>query len=63
LKKAANIASGSGEPNKKKVAKITRKQLEDVAKAKMPDLNAHNLDAACRIIAGTARQMGIEVAS
>jgi large subunit ribosomal protein L11 len=63
LKKAANIASGSGEPNKKKVAKISRKQLEEVAKAKMPDLNAHSLDAACRIIAGTARQMGIEVAS
>jgi large subunit ribosomal protein L11 len=61
LKKAANIASGSGEPNKKKVAKITRKQLEEVTKAKMPDLNAHNLDAACRIMAGTARQMGIEI--
>jgi large subunit ribosomal protein L11 len=62
LKKAANIASGSGEPNKKKVAKITKKQLEDVAKAKMPDLNANNLEAASRIIAGTARQMGIEIA-
>jgi large subunit ribosomal protein L11 len=63
LKKAANIASGSGEPNKKKVAKITKKQLEDVAKAKMPDLNANSLEAASRIIAGTARQMGIEIAS
>jgi len=62
LKKAANIASGSGEPNKKKVAKITKKQLEDVAKAKMPDLNASSLEAASRIIAGTARQMGIEIA-
>lgn len=62
LKKAANLASGSSEPNKKKVAKLTRKQLEEVAKIKMPDLNTTNLDAACRILAGTARQMGIEVA-
>ena len=62
LKKAANLASGSSEPNKKKVAKITRKQLEEVAKIKMPDLNTTDLDAACRILAGTARQMGIEVA-
>jgi large subunit ribosomal protein L11 len=62
LKKAANIASGSSEANKKKVAKITRKQLEDVAKIKMADLNTNNLDAACRILAGTARQMGIEIA-
>ena len=62
LKKVANIASSSGEPNKKKVAKITRKQLEEVAKLKMADLNTSNLDAACRILAGTARQMGIEVA-
>ncbi len=61
LKKAANIASGSGEPNKKKVAKITRKQLQEVAKLKMPDLNANDIEAASRIIAGTARQMGIEV--
>ena len=62
LKKAANLASGSAEPNKKKVAKLTRKQLEEVAKIKMPDLNTTDLDAACRILAGTARQMGIEVA-
>jgi large subunit ribosomal protein L11 len=62
LKKIANIASGSAEANKKKVAKITRKQLEEVAKLKMADLNTSNLDAACRILAGTARQMGIEVA-
>lgn len=62
LKKVANIASGSGEANKKKVAKITRKQLEEVAKIKMPDLNTTNMDAACRILAGTARQMGIDVA-
>jgi len=63
LKKIANIASGSAEANKKKVAKITRKQLEEVAKLKMADLNTANLDAACRILAGTARQMGIEVAA
>jgi large subunit ribosomal protein L11 len=62
LKKIANIASGSAEANKKKVAKITRKQLEEVAKLKMSDLNTDNMDAACRILAGTARQMGIEVA-
>ena len=62
LKKIANIASGSSEANKKKVAKITRKQLEEVAKIKMADLNTTDLDAACRIMAGTARQMGIEVA-
>jgi large subunit ribosomal protein L11 len=62
LKKIANIASGSAEANKKKVAKITRKQLEEVAKLKMADLNTDNMDAACRILAGTARQMGIEVA-
>ena len=62
LKKVANIASGSGEANKKKVAKITRKQLEEVAKIKMPDLNTNDMDAACRILAGTARQMGIDIA-
>jgi large subunit ribosomal protein L11 len=62
LKKVANIASGSAEANKKKVAKITRKQLEEVAKLKMADLNTTSLDAACRILAGTARQMGIDVA-
>ncbi|MCB1065730.1 MAG: 50S ribosomal protein L11 [Verrucomicrobiae bacterium] len=61
LKKAANIASGSGEPNKKKVAKLTRAQVLEVARAKMEDLNAHDEDAAMKIIEGTARQMGIEV--
>lgn len=61
LKKAANIASGSKEPHKVKVAKLTRKQLADIAKVKMKDLNARTEDAAIRIIAGTARQMGIEV--
>jgi len=61
LKKAANIASGSKEPHKVKVAKLTRKQVLDIAKIKMKDLNARNDDAAIRIIAGTARQMGIEI--
>ena len=61
LKKAANIASGSGEPNKKKVAKLSRAQVLEVAKIKMDDLNANDEDAAIRILEGTARQMGIEV--
>ena len=62
LKKAANIASGSGEPNKEIVATVTRAQVEEIAKMKMPDLNAFDLDAAVKIIAGTARSMGITVA-
>jgi large subunit ribosomal protein L11 len=61
IKKALNIASGSKEPNKVKVGKLTQKQLRDVAKAKMPDLNARSEEAAMKIIAGTARQMGVEV--
>ena len=61
LKKMAKIASGSGEPNKEKVATITKKQLLEVARAKMPDLNANDEEAASRIVAGTARQMGIEI--
>ncbi len=61
IKKALNIASGSKEPNKTKVGKLSKKQLQDIAKAKMPDLNARNEEAAIRIIAGTARQMGVEV--
>ena len=61
LKKAAGISSGSGEPNKKKVAKITKEKLMEVVNAKMPDLNTNNPEAAARIIAGPARQMGIEV--
>ncbi len=61
LKKAANIASGSKEPNKNKVAKLSRKQVEDIAKVKMNDLNARTEEAAFRTIAGTARQMGIEI--
>ena len=61
LKKAAGIASGSKVPHKEKVAKLTRAQVEAVVKQKMPDLNANSEQAAYKIIAGTARQMGIEV--
>jgi len=61
LKRAAKIAKGSGEPNKEKVAKVSRAQLEEIAEMKRPDLNAHDVDAAVKIIAGTARSMGIEV--
>jgi large subunit ribosomal protein L11 len=61
IKKAIGIESGSGVPNKNKVGKITRKQLEEIAKVKMPDLNCHDLDAAVRMIAGSARQMGVDV--
>ncbi|MEM7696879.1 MAG: 50S ribosomal protein L11 [Verrucomicrobiota bacterium] len=62
LKKAANIASGSGEPHKKKVGKITRAQLNEVVKAKIADLNTDDEEMAARILAGTARQMGLEIA-
>ena len=62
LKKAAQIAKGAGDPKRDKVGTVTRKQLEEIAKQKMIDLNANDLDAACNIIAGTARSMGIEVA-
>ena len=61
LKKAAGIKSGSGEPNKKKVGTVTREQLEEIAKAKEPDLTAANLDAAVRTTAGSARSMGLNV--
>ncbi len=61
LKKAAGIKSGSPTPNTKKVGKVTRAQLEEIANAKMPDLNAGSLDAAVNIIAGSARAMGLEV--
>ncbi len=61
LKKAAGIQSGSGEPNRDKVGKVTRAQLEEIVKVKDPDLNAYDMDAAVKIIAGTARSMGIEV--
>jgi large subunit ribosomal protein L11 len=61
LKKAAKIESGSKEPNKIKVARLTKAQLLEVAAIKMPDLNANDPEAACRILAGTCRQMGITV--
>ncbi len=61
LKKAAGLKSGSSEPNKTKVAKITKDQLMEVVKTKMPDLNTTDPEAAARIIAGQARQMGIEI--
>src|SRR6478736_5923559 len=61
LKKAAGVASGSKVPNKEKVGKVTRKQVLDIVKIKMKDLNATSEDAAFRIVAGTARSMGIEV--
>ncbi len=63
LKKAAGIAKGSGAPNKDKVGKVTRKQIEDIARVKLPDLNASDLEAARRIIEGTARNMGLEIVS
>ena len=61
LKKAANIASGSKEPNRTKVGKVTRKQVMDIVKIKRKDLNAKRDEAAFRVIAGTARQAGIEI--
>ena len=61
LKKAANIAAGSKEPNKTKVGKVTRKQVMDIVNTKRKDLNARDDEAGFRIIAGTARQMGLEV--
>ena len=61
LKQAAAIAQGSKEPNRVKVGKVTRKQVEEIARTKMPDLNATSLEAAVRIIEGTARSVGIEV--
>ncbi len=61
LKKAAAIAKGSGEPNRDKVGTVTRAQLEEIVEVKKDDLNASDMDAAVRIIAGTARSMGIEV--
>ena len=61
LKRAAGIVKGSPEPNRNKVGKLTKKQVEEIAKVKMPDLNTMNLEAAVRSIMGTARNMGIEV--
>ncbi|KAA8982605.1 MULTISPECIES: 50S ribosomal protein L11 [Gammaproteobacteria] len=61
LKKAAGISTGSGKPNTDKVGKVTREQLEEIVKAKEPDLTAADMDAAVRTIAGTARSMGLNV--
>jgi large subunit ribosomal protein L11 len=61
VKKAAGLAKASGEPNKNKVGKITKKQVEEIAKQKMPDLNANDLESAMLMVEGTARSMGIEV--
>jgi large subunit ribosomal protein L11 len=61
LKRAANLAKGSAEPNKNKVGTVTTKQVEEIAKLKMPDLNAGSLETAIKTVAGTARSMGIDV--
>jgi large subunit ribosomal protein L11 len=63
LKKAAGIAKGSGQPNKEKVGKVTAKQVEDIARIKLADLNAYDVEAAKRIIEGTAKNMGLEIIS
>jgi large subunit ribosomal protein L11 len=60
IKKAVGIAKGSSEPNKEKVGKISKQQLEEIARVKMPDLNAYDLESAVKIIQGTARNMGVE---
>ena len=62
IKKALNLASGSGEPNKKKVGTLTQAQLREIAEKKLPDLNAASVEAAMSVIAGTARSMGVTVA-
>jgi large subunit ribosomal protein L11 len=61
LLKAAGIQKGSGVPNKTKIGKVTRKQVEDIARLKMPDLNAASVEAAIRTVEGTARSMGMEI--
>lgn len=61
LRKAAAVDKGSSEPNRDKVGTVTQAQLEEIARTKMPDLNAVDLEGACRIIAGTARSMGLEI--
>ena len=61
LKKAAKIAKGSGDPKRESVGEVTRQQVEEIAKIKMVDLNANDIEAACKIIEGTARSMGIQV--
>lgn len=61
LRRAAGIVKGSGEPNKNKVGRVTRKQLEEIAKEKLPDLNTKDIDQAVKIVAGSARSMGLEI--
>ena len=61
IKREAGIAKGSGEPNRNKVGKVSKQQVEEIAKSKLPDLNAGSIEAAVRIIEGTARSMGIEI--
>ncbi len=61
LKRAAGIAKGSGEPNRNKVGRVSKKQVEEIARTKLPDLNAASLEAAIRSVQGTARSMGLEV--
>ena len=61
IKRAVNLAKGSAEPNKNKVGTVTAKQVEEIAKTKMPDLNAESLEAAIKTVAGTARSMGLDV--
>ena len=61
LKKAANIQKGSSKPNSEKVAKLTKAQVEEIAKAKMPDLNAASLETAMSMVCGTARSMGVTI--
>ena len=61
LKRAAGIVKGSAEPNRNKVGKVSKKQIEEIAKLKLPDLNTTNIEAAMRSVAGTARNMGLEV--
>jgi len=61
IKKAAGIEKGSGKPNKEKVAKLTKAQVREIAEKKMPDLNANDIEAAMKIVEGTARNMGVEI--
>jgi len=61
IKKAVGLAKGSGSPNKEKVGQITRAQIEEIAKVKLPDLNTSSLESACSMVAGTARSMGVTV--
>lgn len=62
IRKAAGIEKGSGEPNRKRVGKITRSQLREIAQTKMPDLNANDIEAAMKIVEGTAKNMGVAIA-